>query len=393
MSTEVVVAGVGMVPFRTPRQAPGPYDQLAEDAARLALADAGIAFEDVEQAYASYVYGDSTAGQRALYRLGRTGVPIVNVNNNCSSGSSALYLAWQAVTSGALDCVLVVGFEQMLPGPIGSLYADRPYPLEPFQQAVVQRFPEAAGLPPALSLFGAAAHDYLTATGASAELFGEIRVKASRHAAHNENAIFRDPMTVDDVMSSPRLFLELTRLQACPPSTGAAAAVITSRGWAQRHDVRSPVTIRAMSLGTDTDTTFTGDARDLVGAAMSARVAQAAYERAGVGPEDAQVVELHDCFAPAEVIFGEAIGLCGPGETEKLVADGANTYGGRIVVNPSGGLLSKGHPLGATGVAQCAELVHQLRGDTGIRQVPGARVAIQHNVGLGGAAVVGVYAA
>lgn len=393
MVQEVVVAGVGMVPFQTPRQASVPYDQMAEDAARLALTDAGVAFDDVEQAYASYVYGDSTAGQLALYRLGHTGVPIVNVNNNCSSGSSALYLAWQAVTSGALDCVLVVGFEQMLPGPIGSLYADRPYPLEPFRQAVVQRFPEAATLPPALSLFGAAAHDYLEATGASAELFAAIRVKASRHAADNINAIFRDPVTVEDVMNSKRLFLELTRLQACPPSTGAAAAVITSRDWARGHDVQSPVTIRGMAMGTDTDSTFAGDARDLVGAAMSTRVAHTAYERAGAGPQDAQLVELHDCFAPAEVIFGEAIGLCPDGETEKFVADGDNTYGGRIVVNPSGGLLSKGHPLGATGVAQCTELVNQLRGDAGVRQVPGARVAIQHNVGLGGAAVVGVYAA
>ncbi len=388
-----VVAGVGMVPFRSPRQATAAYDELAATAARQALVDAGLDYADVQQAYASFVYGDSASGQRALYALGHSGIPIVNVNNNCSSGSSALFLAWQAVASGAVDCVLVVGFEQMSPGAIDTVFADRPSPLQPFTDALVRRYPEAEGLPPALGLFGAAARDYLTEHDVTADLFAAVRVKASRHAAPNPAAIFRTELSAEEVLSSPRLFLDLTRLQACPPSTGAAAAVLCSADRATRAGVDRPVTVLGMAMASDASATFDGDATDLVGAEMSARAASAAYERAGAGPQDAQVVELHDCFAPAEVIFGEAIGLCPPGESAQFVRDGGNTYGGRIVVNPSGGLLSKGHPLGATGVAQCVELVHQIRGTADGRQVDGARVAIQHNVGLGGAAVVVVYAA
>ncbi len=391
--TTPVVAGVGMLPFQSPRQASAPYDELAAAAARTALGDARMSYTDIEQAYASHVYGDSTSGQRSLYHLGQTGIPIVNVNNNCSSGATALYLAWQAVSSGAVECALVVGFEQMTPGPIATVFPDRPSPLARFDDAVTARFPEAAGLPPAIRMFGAAAHDYLRATNTTVDLFAAVRVKASRHAAANPHAIFRSELTVEQVLDSPRLFLELTRLQACPPSTGAAAAILCTPERARRHGLSAPVSVRAMALGTDDPATFSGDAMALVGATMSARVAQTAYERAGLGPDDAQVVELHDCFAPAEVIFGEAIGLCPPGGSENFVASGDNTYGGRMVVNPSGGLLSKGHPLGATGVAQCVELVNQLRGSAGPRQVPAARVGIQHNVGLGGAAVVGVYTA
>jgi acetyl-CoA acetyltransferase len=382
-----------MLPFQSPRQASAPYDELAAAAARTALGDARMSYTDIEQAYASHVYGDSTSGQRSLYHLGQTGIPIVNVNNNCSSGATALYLAWQAVSSGAVECALVVGFEQMTPGPIATVFPDRPSPLARFDDAVTARFPEAAGLPPAIRMFGAAAHDYLRATNTTVDLFAAVRVKASRHAAANPHAIFRSELTVEQVLDSPRLFLELTRLQACPPSTGAAAAILCTPERARRHGLSTPVSVRAMALGTDDPATFSGDAMALVGATMSARVAQTAYERAGLGPDDAQVVELHDCFAPAEVIFGEAIGLCPPGGSENFVASGDNTYGGRMVVNPSGGLLSKGHPLGATGVAQCVELVNQLRGSAGPRQVPAARVGIQHNVGLGGAAVVGVYTA
>jgi acetyl-CoA acetyltransferase len=380
-----------MVPFRSPRQATASYDELAATAARRALADAGMDYADIQQAYASFVYGDSTSGQRALYALGHTGLPIVNVNNNCSSGSSALFLAWQAVASEAVDCVLVVGFEQMTPGALQNVFSDRPSPLQPFVDALVERYPDADGVPVALGLFGAAARDYLLEHDTTADLFAAVRVKASRHAGPNPNAIFRTELSAEEVLGSSTLFLDLTRLQACPPSTGAAAAVICSAEWAERAGVSRPVKVLGIALTTDSSASFDGDATDLVGAEMSARAARAAYERAGIGPQDAQVVELHDCFAPAEVIFGEAIGLCPAGGSEKLVRDGDNTYGGRTVVNPSGGLLSKGHPLGATGVAQCVELVHQLRGTAEERQVQDARVAIQHNVGLGGAAVVCVY--
>ncbi|GLS79616.1 lipid-transfer protein [Paracoccus marinus] len=388
---KTIVAGVGMIPFTKPG-ASDPYDRMGEAAIRLALEDAGVDYESVEQAFAGYVYGDSTAGQRVIYRVGMTGVPIVNVNNNCSTGSTALYLARQAIESGMSDCVLAVGFEQMKPGALSQVFDDRPSPFLDFDTAT-DELVDVQDMPMTLRYFGGAGQSHMQKYGTSMETFASIRAKASRHAARNPLSLFRKEMTVDEVMNAPVIWPGvMTRSMACPPTCGAAAAVLVSEDFARRHGIDASVSIRAQAMTTDTPSTFeTRDMIDVVGADLTRRAARKIYDAAGVGPEDLDVVELHDCFAQNELITYEGLGLCGEGEGEKFVNDGDNTYGGRYVTNPSGGLLSKGHPLGATGLAQCYELTHQLRGTAADRQVDGARIALQHNLGLGGAAVLTLY--
>ncbi|GAA2660832.1 lipid-transfer protein [Streptomyces vastus] len=394
MADKVRVAGVGMIPFSKPGRSES-YPVMAEHAARAALDDAGIPYEAVQQAYAGYVYGDSTAGQSALYSLGLSGIPVVNVNNNCATGSSALWLARQAVASGAADCVLAVGFEQMRPGALGRIWDDRPDPLHRFLDRMTELQGFDDGIPVAAQLFGGAGIAYADTYGTSPATFAKIAVKARRHAAGNPYAVFRTPVTEDEVLASPHIYGPLTRLQCCPPTCGAAAAVLCSRDFARRHGVRSPVVIRAQAMTSDSPTSFgtsgSTDMMRVVGYDMTREAARQVYEAGGCGPEDIGVVELHDCFTANELITYEALGLTPEGTGEKFVLDGDNTYGGQVVVNPSGGLLSKGHPLGATGLAQCAELVWQLRGQAGSRQVEDATTALQHNIGLGGACVVTLY--
>ncbi len=393
MSRKVFVAGVGMIPFAKPG-ASAPYPEMAATATRAALDDARVPYTAVEQAYAGYVYGDSTSGQRALYDVGMTGIPIVNVNNNCSTGSTALYLARQAVASGAAECALALGFEQMEPGALGTKFNDRPTPFERFdaETAALVGMPD---VPLALRYFGGAGLAHMRKYGTRMETFAKIRAKASRHAARNPLALFRKEVTVDDVMASPVMIPGvMTRLMACPPTCGAAAAVLVSEAFADRHGLAKGVWIAAQAMTTDTPATFaTHDMMRVVGYDMARAAAQATYEAAGIGPDDVDVVELHDCFAQNELITYEALGLCAEGEAERFVDAGDNTYGGKVVTNPSGGLLSKGHPLGATGLAQCFELTQQLRGTADARQVAGARVALQHNLGLGGACVTTLYRA
>ena len=390
MSRDVFVTGVGMIPFTKPG-ANEPYPQMAARATRAALADAGIAYESVQQAYVGYVYGDSTAGQRAVYEVGMTGIPVVNVNNNCSTGSTALFLARQAVASGAAECVLALGFEQMSPGALGAIFKDRPSPFERFDSVTGELV--HAELPLALRYFGGAGLAHMKEFGTKVETFAKIRAKASRHAANNPLALFRSVVTEEEVMASTMMWPGvMTRLMACPPTCGSAAAIICSGEFARKHSLKQNVRIRAQAMTTDTPVAFEArDMREVVGFSMAQSAARQVYEAAGIGPQDIDVVELHDCFAQNELISYEALGLCPLGGAEKFICDGDNTYGGKVVTNPSGGLLSKGHPLGATGLAQCYELTHQLRGTADQRQVSGARLALQHNLGLGGACVVTLY--
>lgn len=390
MGDGAYVVGVGMVPFATPKQA-DPYDVMSEGAITAALADAGIDYGMVRQVYAGYVFGDSTSGQLAAYRVGMTGVPVINVNNNCSTGSTALWLARQAVESGATDCVLAFGFEQMRPGALDAVWTDRPNPLGRLNTIIGSERGDYESAPAAPRWFAIAADAYMEKYGATPETFAAISVKARTHAANNPYAVFRDPITLDDVLNSPAICGTLTKLQCAPPTCGAAAAVICSGEFARKHGLRADVHIRAQAMASDTPE---AEERDRQGWAWTGIVGDAArqvYEQSGIGPEDIPVVELHDCFTPNELLTYETLGLTPEGTAEKFIADGDNTYGGRVVTNPSGGLLSKGHPLGATGMAQCAELTWQLRGDAGARQVDGANLALQHNVGGGSSVVVTLY--
>jgi acetyl-CoA acetyltransferase len=392
MTQQILVAGVGMIPFAKPG-ASAPYFEMGAQAIRLALADAGITYDQVQQAYAGYVYGDSTCGQKALYEVGMTGIPVFNVNNNCSTGSSALYLARQAIASGMADCVLAVGFEQMQAGALGAFWTDRPNTFASFDALCDELTPESAQLPLALRYFGGAGQEHMRKYGTRMETFAKIRAKASRHAANNPLALLRKVVSEADVMDAPVLWPGvMTRLMACPPTCGGAAALLVSKAFADRHGLSPKVQILAQAMTTDYPSTFDSKSMiDLVGFQMTDRAAKQVYEQAGVGPDEIDVCELHDCFAHNELLTYEGLGLCPVGGAERFVEDGDNTFGGKIVTNPSGGLLSKGHPLGATGLAQCYELTRQLRGSAEATQVPGARIALQHNLGLGGAAVVTMY--
>jgi acetyl-CoA acetyltransferase len=361
---------------------------MGAHAVRMALEDAGLDYSLIQQAYVGYVYGDSTAGQAAVYGVGLTGIPVINVNNNCSTGSTALYLARQAVQSGVVDCALALGFEQMAPGAIGNVFDDRPAPLGKFLE-LADALQGRSDSPMAIRLFGGAGAEYQERYDIQDATFAMIVVKARRHAQQNERAIFRKQVTVEDVLASPRFVGPLTRLQCCPPTCGAAAAVVCTDEFARRHGLDKRVAIVGQAMTTDYRSTFDDRSRmKVVGYDMSAAAARQVYEQAGIGPDDVDVVELHDCFTTNELISYEALGLTPEGTAERFIWDGDNTYGGRVVTNPSGGLLAKGHPLGATGLAQCAELTWQLRGQAGPRQVEGARIALQHNIGLGGACVV-----
>ncbi|MFB9269674.1 lipid-transfer protein [Bradyrhizobium erythrophlei] len=391
MASRAYVAGVGMIPFVKPG-ANAPYHVMGAEAAKLALTDAGVDYGKVQQAYVGYVYGDSTCGQRALYPVGMTGIPIVNVNNNCSTGSTALFLARQAIESGAADCVMALGFEQMKPGALGAVFTDRPSAFDDFD-AAADKLVDAPGVPLALRYFGGAGLSHMKKYGTPLSAFAKVRAKASRHAKNNPLALFRKEVTADDVMNDQVIWPGvMTRLMACPPTCGGAAAILVSEKFADQHGLNKSVRIAAQAMTTDTPSTFgANDMMQVVGYDMARDAAKKVYEAAGIGPEDLDVVELHDCFAHNELITYEGLGLCGEGEAARFIDDGDNTYGGRIVTNPSGGLLSKGHPLGATGLAQCYELTRQLRGTAAATQVEGARIGLQHNLGLGGACVVTLY--
>lgn len=390
MARRVNVLGVGMVKFQKPGASDG-YEVMAGEAIRAALRDANVEFRELEQAYAGYVFGDSTCGQRAVYAVGQSGIPVINVNNNCSTGSTALYLARQVVEGGLAECVLAVGFEQMQKGALASAWNDRTNPLDRHvnvmnEQQGVNQAPFAA------QMFGGAGREYRWKYDTKRETFAKIANKARTHAAKNPYALFREVLSVEQILASDDVFDPLTRFQCCPPTCGAAAAVVCSDDFAKRKGVSSPVYIAAQTMTTDGPSTFDGKSMmKMIGYDMAKNAASQLYERASLGPKDVQVVELHDCFTTNELLTYEAIGLCEEGNGEQFVWDGNNTYGGQVVVNPSGGLLSKGHPLGATGLAQCAELVWHLRGTAGERQVPNAKVAVQHNLGLGGACVMTMY--
>ena len=390
MTSRVLIAGVGMTPFVKPGLG-AIYFDMGAAAAVQALEDAGVDYADVQQAYTGYVYGDSTCGQAALYNVGLTGIPIVNVNNMCATGSTALFLARQAVATGAVDCALALGFEQMVPGALGMTYNDRPGPLSRFTD-IADESPGADKLPTAIKLFGAASIEYQKRYGTKNETFAKVAEKARRHAEHNERAVFRKPVTVEEILASPTMYGPMTRLQCCPPTCGAAAAIVVSESFARRKGLKAGVAIRGQAMVSDSPSSFEQKSMvKVVGYDLTAAAAQQVYEQTGVSPEDIDIVELHDCFTANEIFTYEGLGLTPEGTAERFVWDQDNTYGGKVVTNPSGGLLSKGHPLGATGLAQCAELVWQLRGQAGARQVKGARLALQHNLGTGSACVVTLY--
>ncbi len=390
MGERVYVIGVGMTRFEKPSARPDwDYPEMAQEAARAALDDARIPYAKVEQVVAGYCFADTTAGQRAVYGLGMTGVPVINVNNACATGSTALYVAAGLVAGGAAGCALALGFEKM-----GNVmrYADRADPLDHHVAGMERRRGTGAELITA-RMFGNAGREHMERYGTRPESFARIAVKNHRHSVNNPYAQFQREFSLEEVLASPLLYAPLTKLQCCPTSSGAGAALVASADFVREHGLAAQaVEIAAQAMATDLPGSFESDIQ-MVGSDLTRGAARRAYERSGLGPENVDVIELHDCFSTNELITYEGLGLCAEGKGGELIDSGATSYGGRWVVNPSGGLISKGHPIGATGLAQCAELCWQLRGAAGARQVAGAKVALQQNLGLGGAAVVTLYRA
>ncbi|XP_056912126.1 sterol carrier protein 2 isoform X1 [Takifugu flavidus] len=415
----VFVIGVGMTKFDKPGARDNyDYPDMAKEAGEKALADAGIPYSAIEQACVGYVYGDSTCGQRAIYHsLGLTGIPIINVNNNCSTGSTALFMARQLVLGGLADCVLALGFEKMERGSLSSKFMDRTNPMDKHMEVMINCYGMAAA-PAAPQMFGNAGREHMEKygkrrliskdgncffsclnvhvgplSGTKPEHFAKIAWKNHKHSTNNPYSQFQDEYSLEQVINSRKVFEYLTLLQCCPTSDGAGAAVLASEAFVRKHHLESQaVEIVAQEMATDTSSTFEENScMKMVGYDMTRLAATKCFEAAGLRPSDVDVVELHDCFSANELITYEALGLCAEGKAGEMIDRGDNTYGGKFVINPSGGLISKGHPLGATGLAQCAELCWQLRGQAGRRQVGGAKVALQHNIGLGGAVVVALY--
>ncbi|MET9374844.1 lipid-transfer protein [Streptomyces sp. NPDC002992] len=386
------IVGVGMTKFEKPETRDWQYWDMAREAGTAALADAGISYAQVEQVPVGYCFQASTAGQRAAYELGLTGVPVYNVNNNCATASTALMMARQFVEGGVSDCVLALGFEKMARGALGGGSDGNDFATSPVARhygimATAHGFEMS---PPTAQIFGNAAREHMERYGTTEVQLAAVGAKNHQHSADNPNAQFQDVHSVEEILAARTIHRPLTKLQCSPTSDGSAAAVVVSERFVVEHGLHDKaVEIAAQAMTTDTADSFaSGSCIDAVGRPMSRAAARQVYERSGLGIEDVDVVELHDCFSINELLTYEALGMCEEGASGKLVESGATTYGGRWVVNPSGGLISKGHPLGATGLAQAAELVWQLRGEAGARQVAGARVGLAHNIGLGGAAVV-----
>jgi sterol carrier protein 2 len=394
---KVYVIGVGMTKFVKPGSVPGwDYPDMVKEAVTEALSDAGLKYSDIQQAAVGYLFGGTCCGQRALYEIGFTGIPIFNVNNACASGSSAVFLGKQIIESGNVDLFLATGFEKMASGSLenmGGNFDDRTNPVEKHVGVMADTY----GLFPApitCQMFGNAAKEHMEKYGTKREHFAKIAYKNHLHSVNNPKSQFQKEFSFDQVMNARKIYDFVGLLECSPTSDGSAAAVLCSEKFLQQNPrLRSQaVEIVGMELGTDEPSVFAEKSNiKMIGFDMIKRISERLYKNTGYSPKDVQVIELHDCFAPNELITYEAIGLCPIGKGGELVDRKDNTYGGKWVVNPSGGLISKGHPIGATGVAQVVELSNQLRGRCGKRQVPNCKLAMQHNIGIGGAGVVALY--
>ncbi|MCD0450949.1 lipid-transfer protein [Actinocorallia sp. API 0066] len=392
MAGRVFVVGVGMTKFEKPGSRDWEYPDMAKEAVGKALEDAGISYDTVEQAYAGSMYG--AMGQRALYETGMTGIPVMTVANACATGSSALFLARNAIRGGLADCVLALGMEKMQKGSLGAGVGQAKVTIvDHHLKAMVEGRGGWEAAAPMPQMFGNAGREHMERYGSQLEHFAWIGWKNHKHSVNNPYAQFQDEYTLDQIKDAPMIFEPLTKLQCSPTSDGAAAAIVVSERFVDEHDLwGQAVEIAGQHIATDTPDSFEDKSSiNVVGFGCSQRAAAKAMEEAQVSIDDVDVIELHDCFSANELITYEALGMAPIGEAHKLIDAEATTYGGKWVVNPSGGLISKGHPLGATGIAQCAELTWQLRGKADARQVDGARVALQHNIGLGSACAVAVY--
>ena len=370
--TDAYIVGVDMIKFgRFPDKT---VPQIGAESALMALDDCGLQIQDMEALYCGNL-GQASAmvGQRVLQEIGQTGIPVVNVSNACATGATAFREAWASVKAGLYDCVLAVGVEQMGKGLLGGAGGKTGIPKEGLL---------GSGTMPAV--FAEAGMEHARKHGTTFEQFAKVSVKNHHHSTLNPKAMYQIETPLEEVMNAEMISYPNTKLMCSVNVDGSAAAVICSESKARELGLmKRAIKVRASVLTSDP-----WQERDLVMPDVNSctrKAAKAAYEMAGIGPEDVDLVELHDCFATAEILHYENLGLCGDGEAGKLIDDGDVALGGRIPVNVSGGLLSKGHPLGATGIANIYEVSTHLRGEAGARQVEGAKIGLTHVIGLGSA--------
>ncbi|EME43727.1 hypothetical protein DOTSEDRAFT_53046 [Dothistroma septosporum NZE10] len=386
------VLGVGMTEFIKPRRV-REYPELGFEAGVKAMLDAQITYDEVQFGVGCFCYGGTCSAQRVFYQFGMTGIPILNTNNACATGSTGLHIARTMVRNGAADVILVVGFEQMAPGAIKDPFEGLPSPME-FSRKMMEETRGRHDSPHTAQYFANAGRAYMEKYGARAEDFAEIARISHEHSTRNPYAQFQKAYTLEEILSSTMIHAPLTKLQCSPTSDGAGAAVIVSEAYlAKKPWLKSQAILMAgQSMMTDTPTTYSRDAIDLVGYDMTARAVDVALREAGTSSKEVGVCELHDCFSTNEMILLDGLGFSDKGKAHLMVRNGDITHGGKgPLINPSGGLISKGHPLGATGLAQCCELTWQLRGWANNRLAPPTKIALQHNLGLGGCVVINVY--
>lgn len=372
---DVYVLGVGMIKFG--RYPDKDVPQLGAEAALVALKDAGMTIKDVEMLVCGNLFqANAMNAQRILQQIGQTGIPALNVSNACATGSTAVREAYMGVASGMYDVTLAVGVEQM--GKMGLLGGGARSGGESVEGVL------GSGLMPAV--FGQAGVEHMRKYGTTAEQFAKVSVKNHKHSVHNPLSQYRVEVSLGDVMKGRMVAYPNTLYMCCPTGDGAAAAILVSGEKAKQFTNAKPVKVACSILTSDPYTP-----RDLTMPdvnTLTKNAAKQAYEKAGIGPKDLDLVELHDCFATAELLHYENLGLCGEGEAGRMIDEGRTSIGGDIPVNASGGLLSKGHPLGATGVANIFEIVTHLRGQAGGRQVEGAKAGLAHVIGLGSACTI-----
>lgn len=375
--SDVYVVGADLIRFgRYPDRTPA---QLGAEAALLALDDAGLTVRDLDIVYASSTFNAaSMIGQQILKQIGQTGIPCVNVSNACASGATAFREAFVAIKSGLYDVALAVGAEKNPKGLLGGPIGDGPSPEGLF----------GSGTTPAM--FAEAGMVHAGKYGTTMEQFAQVAVKNHHHSTMNPKAMYQRETPLEEVLASEMIATPLTKLMCSANVDGAAAAILVSAKKARELGLSRAVRVRGSALASDP---YQPRNPVLLDADSVTRLAVSkAYEMAGLGPEDLDLVELHDCFATAEILHYENLGLCGDGEAGALLDSGATALGGRIPVNVSGGLLSKGHPIGATGIANIVEIVMHLRGEAGARQVHGARFGLAHVLGFSSVAgVAGVH--
>ena len=369
--SDVYVMGIDMIKFgRFPEKT---VPQLGSQAALMALDDAGLSIQDMQALYCGNL-GQASAmvGQRILQEIGQTGIGVVNCANACATGATAFREAWMSIKAGVNDVVLAVGVEQMGKGLLGGGGG---------AAGISKEGLLGSGTMPAV--FAEAGMEHARNYGTTFEQFAKVSVKNHHHSTLNPKAMYQIETPLETVMNAEMISYPNTKLMCSVNVDGAAAAVLVSGKKARELGMARAVRIKASILTSDPYSD-----RDLVMPdvnAVTRRAAKEAYEMAGVGPEDIGLVELHDCFATAEILHYENLGLCKDGEAGRMIDDGEVALGGRIPVNVSGGLLSKGHPLGATGIANIYEVSTHLRGEADKRQVEGARFGMTHVIGLGSA--------